>query len=381
MAVIRTKSVFDQRDFNLADAFRSARDETLFGEAQARIYGRGYEDVYVFEWTRGKDEVRAMAVLGEGMEDNKKSGAVTGGTIQMISDFRVDDGKLQEGWMIGQLGLSVDQVTAAAKSKGRADDVQLTQQLFAGDDKFLLGAGPNFANGGQGHDLLRGGASDDTLIGGEGRDTLQGRGGDDLLRLDGGNDLIIGGDGRDMLAASGSHAVRVDLAVTGRQKTGLGNDRITGVEDLRGANGNDTLRGDDKNNMLQGQSGNDFLNGRGGNDVLVAGAGRDVLTGGAGKDQFVFNAKTLAGTSAKADVITDFRSGVDRIRIRDTDADFATGGKPGGDGPELTVQRIDKAGTDNDRTIVRLDNDGDGNVDGYLRLVGLHNLTAEDFLL
>jgi Ca2+-binding RTX toxin-like protein len=70
-----------------------------------------------------------------------------------------------------------------------------------------------------------------------------------------------------------------------------------------------TLTGSQYDDVLTGGTGNDVLLGGAGNDVLAGGKGADTLTGGAGADTFRF------GGDTKADHITDFLSGTDRIEL------------------------------------------------------------------
>jgi serralysin len=82
-----------------------------------------------------------------------------------------------------------------------------------------------------------------------------------------------------------------------------------------GNGGANTLTGNAAANKLSGGGGADRLLGMGGDDVLTGGAGKDQLTGGAGADAFVFGSKLSATTNV--DLIRDFASGQDRIRLDD----------------------------------------------------------------
>lgn len=113
------------------------------------------------------------------------------------------------------------------------------------------------------------------LAGTDEADTLNGRGGNDTLSGLGGNDLLVGGAGADIM--------------------------------LGGA-GNDTLRGE------------------GGNDVITGGAGADTLTGGSGNDRFIYGAMEDFSTLALGDVITDFRSGQDKLDLSAIDANATVDG-------------------------------------------------------
>ena len=105
-------------------------------------------------------------------------------------------------------------------------------------------------------------------------------------------------------------------------------DRLTGIENLRGGSANDRLTGDANANRLEGNGGDDLLVGAGGDDALLGGAandelnggaGADALTGGTGNDVFVFDSALGAGN---IDSIADFEGAGaatgDLIRLDDT---------------------------------------------------------------
>jgi len=84
-----------------------------------------------------------------------------------------------------------------------------------------------------------------------------GRGGDDVL--DGHN-----GWQDTALYAEAATGVTVDLAISGPQNTGEGNDTLIGIENLTGSAFGDTLKGTSGDNILIGGAGDDTLFGRGG---------------------------------------------------------------------------------------------------------------------
>jgi VCBS repeat-containing protein len=95
---------------------------------------------------------------------------------------------------------------------------------------------------------------------------------------------------------------------------GNGKDNVSGLDgndELHGGNGNDSLLGGDGTDRLFGDNGDDRLDGGAGNDVLSGGAGNDWLTGGAGSNTFIF------GKSGGADVVTDFKVGIDHLQLDD----------------------------------------------------------------
>ena len=104
-------------------------------------------------------------------------------------------------------------------------------------------------------------------------------------------------------------------------KGGDGNDLIYGdgvANYLYGETGNDRLYGRDGYDRLYGESGNDRLFGGDGNDILFGGAGNDFLKGGLGNDQLTGGAgrdKFSINTGTGRDVITDYTSGEDKIKL------------------------------------------------------------------
>lgn len=148
----------------------------------------------------------------------------------------------------------------AVRSQGDTDfvltDTSLTglgtASLIAIDSAWLSGgAGDNRLDASAvtaGRVLLSGGGGDDTLIGGAGDDSLEGGRGDDLL---------IGGDGFDRVIARGD----TDFTLTDTTLTGLGSDRLSGIEYA-------TLIGGGENNRLD-------ASGFGGLQVVFDGCGGD----------------------------------------------------------------------------------------------------------
>src|ERR1700716_4072602 len=93
-----------------------------------------------------------------------------------------------------------------------------------------------------------------------------------------------------------------------------GNNTIVGGSDndlIQGFGGNDFLQGGGGADTVLGGTGNDAVDGNDGNDSVEGGAGNDTRTGGGGTDSFVFRE---AG-AANADVVTDFASNWDDIRL------------------------------------------------------------------
>jgi Ca2+-binding RTX toxin-like protein len=154
-----------------------------------------------------------------------------------------------------------------------------------------------------------------------------------------------------------------------------------------------TLTGSAWADTLTGGAGNDTLGGGAGNDTLTGGNGKESLTGGVGNDTFLFNAVAESGITATAsDVIADFVKGQDKINLSAIDA-FAgtvandtfiwkgTTAFSSATQGEVRYEKFDAAGTANDHTMVWIDNDADTVVEMAIRLTGLYDLAATDFVL
>ena len=162
---------------------------------------------------------------------------------------------------------------------------------------------------------------------------------------------------------------------------------------LFGGSGRDTIQGLGGNDRLDGGTGNDRIDGGLGNDTIWGGSGTDTMTGGDGGDSFVFRAiSDLGATTATADRITDFRVGIDKISLAALDASsviaanntFVFKGK-GAIGTsasgEISFEHFNLPGTASDYTLVRIDTDRDSAAEAILRLTGILNLKASDFML
>lgn len=264
---------------------------------------------------------------------------------------------------------------------------------------------------------LNGGTTVDYLHGGDGHDTLNGGDGDDELYGDNDHDILNGGAGTDLMYGGyGNDSFYVDCyADTVVEGIGEGTDQVftalttyvlpdhvenivfTGAGDpaldftgsnvaniLFGRGNDDVLDGLGGADELTGNAGNDRLDGGAGDDLLVGGAGADVLTGGADGDLFRF-LDGDAGAGTGADRITDFINWVDKIDLRDVDADSGSAGDQAfsfigtaafsGTAGEL---RVTFDGTD---AWLQGDTTGDGISDFEIVFTGSVSLFATDFYL
>jgi serralysin len=274
-------------------------------------------------------------------------------------------------------------------------EVTLDRATFAtvkvgGLDQDIIRNFENFA-GGHRSDVIEGDSAANELTGNAGDDTIDGGAGHDKLKGDAGNDSLSGAGGRDTLFGATNNDVL---------NGGAGNDSLDGgqhADTLNGGGGHDRLLGGQGTgaDLLQGGTGDDTLDGGAGLDTLIGGSGKDVMTGGADADVFVFLAVTDSTRDpAGRDQVMDFVRKSDKIDLSAIDAITSV---VGGDdafirdakGTATTAvaeghigwYSIDKKGTANDRTYLRINNDADADIDMVIVLKGAFKLTASDFIL
>jgi len=135
-------------------------------------------------------------------------------------------------------------------------------------------------------------------------------------------------------------------------------------------------------------SDDDRIDAKGGDDRIFGDSGYDLMRGGAGADTFAFVSVTDSSTKRKADLITDFGPGKDKIDLEAIDAreggkdqafDFLGEGAFSGKRGELIFEQ---EGQGKSRlTQIYADVDGDGKADLVITLDGKIDLTATDFVL
>lgn len=128
-----------------------------------------------------------------------------------------------------------------------------------------------------------------------------------------------------------------------------------------------------------------MLDGGAGDDVLNGGRGRDMLTGGGDADTFVFRHITdMPVGGAGPDLITDFIQGEDVIDLSAIDAKTGRGNQAfsfiGDDAFHGYKGELHFRQTATD-TFVEADTNGDGRADLQVKLTGVIDLHADDFIL
>ncbi|MEM9960582.1 MAG: G8 domain-containing protein [Pseudomonadota bacterium] len=228
---------------------------------------------------------------------------------------------------------------------------------------------PVYAIGDDENNMLHGSSKNDILVGGEGDDVLEmktgfdtafGGAGDDMIRvgprINGISEAeyvadydkpnhVYGGTGYDILTANRG----MGLHIFSREATSIeelhlgapiyganGPDGDDNSIDLRGITvkggrgrnfseegslidartGDDVVYGSNGSNRIEGGTGDDFLSGEGGRDSIDGGQGADVLRGGTGANTLTGGAGAdifQVGAEGEVTVITDFKSGEDRL--------------------------------------------------------------------
>ena len=248
-----------------------------------------------------RPEWRAVFVAAPGERNDVRVSAPFAGPIRFhdpAAPVRAGDGCRLLDEHTAECSLS-DEQKAQGPRRPNLDPHLSIAQVDAGDGDDVVrvtSEAPTpllVADGGGGDDVLEGGATADELDGGGGgRDQLFGRGNYDLL-TDGDvtgaadSDVLDGGAGNedDVLSYEGRAGdLRIDLADRRGDGERGENDRIRGIANVTGGDGDDDIGGGPENSRLRGGPGDDHLDGEGGSDDLAGGSGDDRLHGHSGND-------------------------------------------------------------------------------------------------
>jgi serralysin len=159
------------------------------------------------------------------------------------------------------------------------------------------------------------------------------------------------------------------------------------IENAFGGSAGDILLGNATANKLYGNAGGDTIKGLGGADIIKGGSGADKLYGGTGGDEFAFTklSDSKASTTGR-DTIYDFDGDKnDFISLDSIDANANKSGNQAfkfigeADFSKVAGQLHYVVGTSN--TFVEADVNGDGKADFQIKISGLTDLLASDFIL
>ena len=274
-------------------------------------------------------------------------------------------------------------------------EASLTFNAGAGNDLVITGGGTDNIAGGSGDDVVITNGGNDTVTAGEGNDLVIGGSGE-------GNDTYNGGNGIDSVKyTSATASITVNLsaktnqayATAGGDAAKIGIDQLALIENVIAGKYDDTVIGSNVANRLEGDDGRDNIRGEAGNDAIVGGKGGDTFLGGSGTDIFIYKSIADSGLTADAmDTILDFAVNGEKIDLTAIDAStivagnnafIFNGGAPIGTTPqgELSVAKVDNAGTANDYTMIYIDTDADLEPEAAIRVNQFPKLTIKNFVL
>lgn len=303
----------------------SATNDTIYGEA-GDDYLRGGRGADRLSGGTGRDVFAYSAVSDSNASAFDTIVDFTSGTDRIdLTALAVQSVSLQAGASFTQVIATTASGALSVRVNGPLvqSDLVLTHassiQGTTAADVLVATGGGSVLGGGSGVDVLIGSAANDRLEGGAGLDIAWGGAGNDVYVVTEIGDLVweVTGEGTDLILLD-----TWDLLTTP--------DNVENVTLLQAAyvGGNDlanAIRGSSGVDSIFGRGGDDAIDGGGGNDSLVGGIGADRLTGGPGADTFVFSstadsvgyAARSDGRKLTPDVITDFTSGTDKIRVED----------------------------------------------------------------
>lgn len=421
-----------------------ANDVLTVNSASLEVYGSSLseDDVYHFtdEYAEmiGFEDTRGIISDADGGDDWLNMAAVTASIVlNMTSGETFSFG----GDEVGELSGSFENiVTGDGDDSITGSDSANEIRGMRGNDTLAGGGGADTLMGGRGNDTYDVGSSwvrivegssagTDTVItsttytlganleqltltgtsavngtGNSSNNTITGNDANNRLNGKTGTDTLIGGLGDDIYITNGDDIITenttggtdiVRSSATYTLAANIENLTLTGSSAINGTGNaaDNTIIGNTGANTLNGAAGADTLNGGSGADKVIGGTGLDQLSGAGGNDSFIFNnVVESAITATTTDVITDFVSGRDKINLSSIDAfagsstndafvwkgTAAFGSKTQG---EVRFQIFDNTGTDNDYTMIWIDNDADKDVEMAIRLTGLYSLTSSDFIL
>lgn len=332
-------------------------------DALAHIAGFTNTSDTGFTMTFG-DPALAVVIQGSGITYNADLSAfppITGGTETSATFYVNGVAQLLITYDPGNDIVAVENAVKTYVDSGNTNTSELADIYQTQETVF---------NGNTGNDSFLGSFLADEAYGGKGRDTLNGDDGDDYIEGGLNGDFLEGGgndEGGDTVSyAHSASGVTVDLALTTAQRGGgdATGDILSGFENILGSGKADRLSGDDFDNVLTG------------------GLGKDSLTGRLGADTFVFDSilDTAAKTS-KADVIFDFEEDEDQIDLsvlaESADVTLTFSGNATFSHTAGEIIDYVKKG----KTYISGDTNGDGTADFSITLVGVHALSATDFIL
>jgi Ca2+-binding RTX toxin-like protein len=249
--------------------------------------------------------------------------------------------------------------------EGGAGNDELTSNYVL----WFSGGTGNYLDGGIGDDALRlnGGAS--TVVGGEGNDLIDVWGGDGntVVAGEGDNTLFLRGSGHTVISGSGVDHVMVIDADSGQVSVGGGDDQVRLYEEWSGTNNTQAL-------LINLGDGADVLETEHDYGYYGFSTGTATVTTGAGSDTLQVSLRAME-YGQEALVVTDFTVGAggDRLNLTQTLARLHELGYDYSNPFTHGWLRFMQSGED---TLLQVDKDGTGSIEGWQTLVILRNVQA-----
>jgi Ca2+-binding RTX toxin-like protein len=291
-------------------------DEIFGGDGDDIIYTSAGNDIY-----DGGDGVDTV------ITDYINSPPTLGGSISLRN--------IENQFFIGDTNITInrsgdpDSGDNHVKSQGGNDRVL----LGVGDDKFELGAGINYSNGGSGNDtiILEGNGTFSSDLDAYNISSVLQTGTNERINLTGKTrfeDVIDGGADIDTVELTHESdafflhdsfsSFHSSLEFINDFDDGAGTARIENIENINAGDGDDivdltspdyslvgqgiTVDGGSGNDTIWGSDANETLIGGDGDDDLFGGAGINELIGGSGADEFQFTRTSINDTIADFDI-------------------------------------------------------------------------------
>ncbi len=357
---------------------------TIFGGNHAGVFGLGIGSESTIQNSgtiEGGEYGIEMRSLNDATWSVVNSGTIMGGVgifdeVQNTDSEVVNTGQIiardgSMGFMALDLHDGMDRLINSGEIMGAVDfgtgvgtDVLRNTGAIHGDVSGL-GAGSLIVNGG----LI-----DGTFTGSTGADSMKNWG----VMAD-----VSLGDGSDFFRNIGHVVGNIDLGKGSDLFKGWGG-TVDGT--IHGGAGSDTILGGLADDVIFGEAGDDVLKGGNGDDTITGGPGRDMMSGGHGFDTFNFNSLADSAANGQRNHILDFKQGEDVIDLSTIDAKAGVNGNQAfhfiGSAPlSGTAKGELHAVNSGANTLVAGDTNGDGSADFSILVVGVHGLTAEDFVL
>jgi Ca2+-binding RTX toxin-like protein len=316
-AFVRVRMTYVDDGSNLEEIQGTAMHYIINGNGNSTLVGTAAADLI---WGQGgNDQITAGG--GNDFVQGGSNGDTFFATLNDGDDI-YDGGTGNDTYVMTatSAAANVDLAAGTASSAQTGSDQLISIENVtgsAGDNVIIGSAGSNELNGNGGNDFITGLAGGDRIDGGTGNDTFF------FTIGDGNNDDYIGGTGSDTIDLSGiTGSTTLNLNTGNTSGAQIGNDTLSGIENIIGGAGNDTITGSTQANVFRGGAGTDSISAGNGNDtfVAVAGDGNDTYNGQGGTDTLDMTAITTAttvrldtGSASGVSIGTDTISNIERI--------------------------------------------------------------------